>query len=210
MTRDFGTYIGPGVSGSRRGSHPPAPTDPGVTISRLFRIRNKRETRTAGSESGLGKRTDGNTDTAPQADSTKLEWFLPWISTCTEHRCFLADTCPRCAQVQIVSDWFNRRLYTHPDRCRRLVKAEPRHTRCLARLSTSHCDKLRPGHPVLTMQQKLTELLDAEIVDAGVSAKQPIIYAPTPIGRESSPRYSGCTNTCRPTRRRSTTSAAAA
>jgi hypothetical protein len=28
------------------------------------------ETRTAGSESGLGKRTDGNTGTAPQADST--------------------------------------------------------------------------------------------------------------------------------------------
>ena len=29
----------------------------------------------------------------------KLEWFLPWISTCTEHRCLLADTCPRCAQI---------------------------------------------------------------------------------------------------------------
>lgn len=29
------------------------------------------ETCTAGSESGLGKRTDGNTGTAPQADSTK-------------------------------------------------------------------------------------------------------------------------------------------
>jgi hypothetical protein len=107
----------------------------------------------------------------------KLEWYLPWISTCTEHRCFLADTCPRCAQVQIVSDWFNRRLYTHPDRCRRLVKAEPRHTRCLARLSTSHCDKLRPGHPVLTMQQKLTELLAADIVDAGVYRTAPVSAA---------------------------------
>ncbi len=31
------------------------------------------ETRTAGSESGLGKRTDGNTGTAPQADSTKAD-----------------------------------------------------------------------------------------------------------------------------------------
>jgi hypothetical protein len=30
------------------------------------------ETRTAGSESGLGKRTDGNTGTAPQADSTTM------------------------------------------------------------------------------------------------------------------------------------------
>jgi hypothetical protein len=28
--------------------------------------------RTAGSESGLGKRTDGNIGTAPQADSTKI------------------------------------------------------------------------------------------------------------------------------------------
>ena len=31
------------LSGSRRGSHPPAPTDPGVTISRLCRIRHRRE-----------------------------------------------------------------------------------------------------------------------------------------------------------------------
>jgi hypothetical protein len=31
------------------------------------------ETRTAGSESGLGKRPDGNTGTAPQADSTRAE-----------------------------------------------------------------------------------------------------------------------------------------
>ena len=107
----------------------------------------------------------------------KLEWFLPWISTCTEHRCFLADTCPRCGQVQIVSDWFSRRLCTHPDRCRRLVKAELRPTRCLARLSTSHCDKLRPGHPVLTMQQKLTELLAADIVDAGVYRTAPVSAA---------------------------------
>ena len=30
------------------------------------------ETRTAGSESGLGKRTDGNIGTAPQADSTRI------------------------------------------------------------------------------------------------------------------------------------------
>jgi hypothetical protein len=107
----------------------------------------------------------------------KLEWYLPWISTCTEHRCFLADACPRCAQLQIVSDWFSRRLYTHPDRCRRLIKAEPRPTRCMARLSTSHGDKLRPGHPVLTMQQKLTELLAAEIVNAGVYRTAPVSAA---------------------------------
>jgi hypothetical protein len=107
----------------------------------------------------------------------KLEWYLPWISTCTEHRCFLADACPRCAQVQNVSDWFSRRLYTHPDRCRRLVKAEPRPTRCMALLSTSQCDNLRPGHPVLTMQQKLTELLAADIVDAGVYRTAPVSAA---------------------------------
>jgi hypothetical protein len=107
----------------------------------------------------------------------KLEWYLPWIYSCTEHRCFLADACPRCAQVQIVSDWFSRRLYTRPDRCRRLVKAEPRPTRCMALLSTSQCDTLRPGHPVLTMQQKLTELLAADIVDAGVYRAAPVSVA---------------------------------
>jgi len=107
----------------------------------------------------------------------KLEWFLPWISTCTEHRCFLADTCPRCAQVQMVSDWFNRWMYTHPDRCRRMVKAEPRPTRCLARLSTSRYDRLRPGHPVLTMQQRLTELLAEDVVDVGVYRTAPVSVA---------------------------------
>jgi TniQ len=104
----------------------------------------------------------------------KLEWFLPWISTCTEHRCFLADSCPHCAQLQLVSTWFSRRLYTNPDRCHRLIKADPRPYRCKARLSRAHPDKLRAGHPVLTMQQALTELLAEEIVDAGVYRVAPV------------------------------------
>jgi hypothetical protein len=107
----------------------------------------------------------------------KLEWFLPWISTCTEHRCLLADTCPRCAQTQMVSDWFNRWMSTHPDRCRRTVKTDPRSARCLARLSTSRCDRLRPGHPVLTMQDELTELLTEDIVDVGVYRSAPVSAA---------------------------------
>jgi hypothetical protein len=104
----------------------------------------------------------------------KLEWFLPWITTCIEHRCFLADTCPRCAQVQVASDWFRRNLYTHPDRCRRLIKAQPRPVRCLARLATSRIDTLRPRHPVLTMQEKLTELLAENIIEDGVYRVAPV------------------------------------
>jgi hypothetical protein len=107
----------------------------------------------------------------------KLEWYLPWIYSCTEHHCFLADSCPRCGQLQVVSDWFNRRLYTHPERCRRIVKTEPRSPRCMARLSTSHCDKRRPGHPVLTMQQRLSELLTKDIIDAGVYRSAPVTAA---------------------------------
>ncbi|HME76950.1 MAG TPA: TniQ family protein [Mycobacterium sp.] len=103
-----------------------------------------------------------------------LEWFLPWIATCIEHRCFLVDSCPQCAQLQLATDWLSRRLYPHPDRCSRLVKGEPHNRRCTARLSRAHPDKLRPGHPVLTMQQTLTELLAEEKVDAGVYRVAPV------------------------------------
>lgn len=107
----------------------------------------------------------------------KLGWFLPWITTCIEHRCFLADTCPRCTQVQVASDWFRRNLYTRPDRCRRLIKAEPRPVRCLARLATSRPDTLRPGHPVLAMQEKLTELLAEDSIADGVYRVAPVSAA---------------------------------
>src|SRR6185295_8894431 len=42
----------------------------GSAYSMLCRIRHRRETHTAGSASGLRKRSDGNIGTAPQADST--------------------------------------------------------------------------------------------------------------------------------------------
>jgi hypothetical protein len=105
----------------------------------------------------------------------QLEWFLPWITTCTEHRCFLADTCPQCEQVQVVTDWFRANMYTYEDRCRRLVDdGGPRPVRCLARLARSPVDKLRPGHPVLTMQQRLTELLTEDSIDIGVYRVAPV------------------------------------
>ena len=53
----------------------------------------------------------------------------------------------------------------------------PRPVRCLARLAKSPVDKLRPGHPVLTMQQRLTELLADEIVEAGVYRVAPVSAA---------------------------------
>jgi len=57
------------------------------------------ETRTAGSESGLGKRTDGNTGTAPQADSTSQngEWWDPVGNVC---RPTLAPFPPNCGDGQ--------------------------------------------------------------------------------------------------------------
>jgi hypothetical protein len=98
----------------------------------------------------------------------KLEWLLPWTFACVQHRCFLADSCPQCTQQQSASDWLARRRYPHPDRCDRLGKdfAAPR--RCTARLSKTHPDRLQEKHPVLSMQHRLTELLAAQTVDAGV------------------------------------------
>ena len=48
------------------------PSEPDMTVSDLFRTRNNRETGTAGSASGMGKRTGSNPGTAPHADSTHL------------------------------------------------------------------------------------------------------------------------------------------
>jgi hypothetical protein len=104
----------------------------------------------------------------------KLEWFLPWMFVCVEHRCFLADSCPDCAQQQTVFYWFARRLYPHPERCDRLIRADTPSYRCTARLSRTHPDKLRQGHRVLTMQYRLTELLAAQTIDAGVYLRAPV------------------------------------
>jgi len=63
------------------------PRKPGTSGSEGSRRKRTRPTgtlvgglpyRTAGSASGLGKRTRGNPGTAPQADSTGLMWGLMW------------------------------------------------------------------------------------------------------------------------------------
>ena len=104
----------------------------------------------------------------------KLEWLLPWMFICVEHRCFLVDACPQCAQLQTVFDWFARRLYPHPDRCDRLVRTSTPPHRCPARLARARPDKLREGHCVLSMQQRLTELLAMPTVDEGVYHRAPV------------------------------------
>lgn len=104
----------------------------------------------------------------------KLEWFLPWMFVCGEHRCFLADSCPGCTQQQTVFYWFARRLYPRPERCDRLIRSDTAPYRCTARLSRTHPDKLRQGHRVLTMQYRLTELLAAQTINAGVYLRAPV------------------------------------
>jgi hypothetical protein len=88
-----------------------------------------------------------------------LDWQLPWITTCVEHRCLLRDACPACGQFQRVAPhWFRRGTHPHPDRCRRLVVGDPRPSRCRELLSRASASEFDCVDSVMKAQQRLATL----------------------------------------------------
>lgn len=107
----------------------------------------------------------------------RLEWLLPWVTTCPEHRCYLADACTHDGHHQCLSPtWF--RLLAPPlaHRCRGNVHtaSKCRGSRCTARLSQAPVDRLHCHDPVLDAQQTLTEWLSRPHVDHGLYAFAPV------------------------------------
>lgn len=108
----------------------------------------------------------------------RMEWLLPWITTCPEHRCYLADACTHDGHHQCVSPtWF--RLLAPPltHRCRGIVHTPPGSScggRCTARLAQAPVDRRHCHDPVLDAQQTLTDWLSRPYVDDGLYASAPV------------------------------------
>lgn len=107
----------------------------------------------------------------------RLEWLLPWITTCPEHRCYLSDACTLDGHHQCVSPtWF--RLLAPPltHRCRGIVHTPSnyRGTRCTARLAQTPVDRLHCADPILDAQQTLIDWLSRPCVDRGLYASSPV------------------------------------
>ncbi|MFV8054726.1 TniQ family protein [Mycobacterium sp. 48b] len=107
----------------------------------------------------------------------RLDWLLPWITTCPEHQCYLADACTRDGHHQCVSPtWLHLLAPPLTFRCRGIVHAPSNSAvgaRCTARLSNAPLTKLRGNDPVLLAQQTLSEWLSRPQIDRGLYSAAP-------------------------------------
>jgi hypothetical protein len=105
-----------------------------------------------------------------------LEWRLPWVCACTEHRCLLVDVCPVCARAQDVAPrWFLKRRAPLPDRCRNAITTGTTQGRCPAVLATASIRRLYSDDPILVTQQTLRDLVACDVVAQGVYATIPVV-----------------------------------
>jgi hypothetical protein len=107
----------------------------------------------------------------------RLEWLLPWITICPDHRCYLSDACTDGHHQCLSPTWF--RLLAPPlaDRCRGVVhtpSGSSRGDRCTARLSKAPVQKLHHSDLFLAAQQTLADWLSRPQVDRGLYAATPV------------------------------------
>ncbi len=103
-----------------------------------------------------------------------LQWRLMWSFACLEHRCLLAEHCPRCGRRQRAPQLLNA-APPRPVHC-----AHPSPTaagrngpRCDADLAETPVTMLEADHPTLLAQQVLVELLAADSGRFGLYAEHP-------------------------------------
>lgn len=106
-----------------------------------------------------------------------LAWRLTWTFACLKHRCLLADSCPVCGriprQVPLPSE-----LVPIPGRCSgRRVGAKPgvgsMADRCQADLGSAEVLHLDGGHPSLTAQRIVNEVIESGQAGFGIYARDP-------------------------------------
>ena len=117
---------------------------------------------------------------AQTAGRWQLSWRLGWSFACLIHRRLLADACPQCGRMQRRQP-HPLQLVPHPGTC---GNAAPRAAgvsppRCGADLTAAPSLILAPGHPVLTAQQFIDDIISAGRASAGIytSCPQPAAAA---------------------------------
>lgn len=110
----------------------------------------------------------------------QLHWRLAWSFACTEHRCLLADTCPRCAGLQRQRA-FPAHFAPTPGVCARNSDDTGKRwlTRCGADLASAVTPRLGRSHPILKAQRTINDILASGTANFGIyrKDKQPSVYA---------------------------------
>ncbi len=111
---------------------------------------------------------------ARTAGRWQLSWRLGWSFACLTHRRLLADACPQCSRMQRRQP-HPLQLVPRPGTCGNAAShatgASP--PRCSADLTTAPSLALTPGHPVLTAQQFIDDIISTGHANAGIYASRP-------------------------------------
>lgn len=104
----------------------------------------------------------------------QLSWRLPWVFTCEEHSCTLADTCPQCGQFQSVRPrWLSMHEVPQLGRCGTNAKHGGEPQRCEGNLFAAVTTTLRPDHPLARTQTRLSQVLATKLITFGVYGEAP-------------------------------------
>jgi hypothetical protein len=105
----------------------------------------------------------------------QLFWRLGWAFACDEHRCLLVDECPSCGQRQRERS-FPADLIPEPGRCALPAAGAtgraPR--RCGADLAAAPTVRFSDGHPMLSAQRTLREVIDTDAAVFGIYRDRPM------------------------------------
>lgn len=104
----------------------------------------------------------------------QLSWRLPWVFTCEEHSCTLADTCPQCGQFQSVRPrWLSMHEVPQLGQCGMNAKHGGEPQRCHGNLLEAVTTTLRPHHPLARTQTRLSQVLATKLITFGVYGEAP-------------------------------------
>ena len=93
-----------------------------------------------------------------------LDWRLPWITICSEHRCFLVNNCPECGRgFQTAPGWADSPRGPQPTRCC-----------CGNDLRDAATDVLAANHAAIAVHETLRELLTQDTVNTGIYCAKPV------------------------------------
>ena len=92
-----------------------------------------------------------------------------WAFACVEHRCLLVDECPTCAH-RLRGHVGRAELVPDGQRCPHPVAHAKGRTpqRCGTELATAPTVHFRQGHPTITAQRSIAELIDSDAAAFGI------------------------------------------
>ena len=99
----------------------------------------------------------------------RLFWRSGWAFACVEHRCLLVDQCPTCAH-RLRGHVGRAELVPDGQRCPHPVAHATGRTpqRCGTELATAPTVHFRQGHPTITAQRTIAELIDSDAAAFGI------------------------------------------